>query len=291
MQMIWLRLDCADAHSWINRADLPVVCDESHAAGDIGVFVEYAVGEDPLVESQPGGGRNDILLRARTQALAMAISTPEQPISKDPKPRRDRRRENADATRAALCAAGRKLFGSRGYEATSVGELCAEAGVTTGALYHHYRDKKGLFAAVAEQLDAGLVRLAQSARAKSMAVDPDPWAAFLASVDAFLRAGQDPGGRRIGLTDAPAVLGSQHWLEIRERHGLGAMIATVTALQQARVLIAGDPARLARMILGVLYGAVEALPSAEGEGAESAIAEVRGTTHRLLAGLRRDVQI
>ena len=202
--------------------------------------------------------------------------------------KRDRRKENAEATRAALCGAGRKLFGANGFEATSVGELCAEAGVTTGALYHHYRDKKGLFAAVAEQLDAGLVRLAQAASAKAMSDRPDPWSAFLASVDAFLRAGLDPGGRRIGLTDAPAVLGSEQWAAIRERHGLGAMAATVRALQQAKIVIEADPDRLARMVLGVLYAAVEALPSTPTADNAAALSEVRAVTHRLLAGLRGD---
>ncbi len=201
--------------------------------------------------------------------------------------KRDRRRENAQATRDALCAAGRRLFAEQGFEATSVGVLCAAAGVTTGALYHHYRDKKGLFAEVAERLDAGLVRLAQAARSKAMAADPDPWRAFEASVDAFLRAGSDPGGRRIGLTDAPAVLGSEHWAQIRERHGLGAMIATIGALQSAGVVIDGNSGRLARLVLGLLYGAVEALPSVDDADAEQAMAEIRETTLRLLSGLRR----
>ena len=80
----------------------------------------------------------------------------------------DGRKTNAAATQAALRAAGRTLFGQLGYEATSLGALCAAAGVTTGALYHHFGDKKGLFAAVAEELDAGLVQLTAQARARAV---------------------------------------------------------------------------------------------------------------------------
>ncbi|MES3022353.1 MAG: TetR/AcrR family transcriptional regulator [Pseudomonadota bacterium] len=199
--------------------------------------------------------------------------------------KRDGRKENAAVTQAALRAAGRRLFGSLGYEATSLGALCAEAGVTTGALYHHFGDKKGLFAAVAEELDMGLVALVGEAGARALGQGKDHWSAFLAGVDTLLAAGVDAGGRRIGLVDASAVLGADGWLAIRERHGLGAMVGTVRALQAGGLLQAGEPVRLARIILGMLYGAIEALPEDPARVAE-ALAETRQLVHTMLAGLR-----
>ena len=89
---------------------------------------------------------------------------------------------------------------------------------------------------MAEELDAGLVALTAQARTQALASGADPWQAFLAASDVFLQAGMNAEGRRIGLTDAPAVLGTQGWLEIRERHGLGAMVQTVRALQSAGFL-------------------------------------------------------
>ncbi len=136
----------------------------------------------------------------------------------------DGRKENAAVTQAALRTAGRRLFGRQGYEATSVSALCADAGVTAGALYHHFGDKKGLFAAVAEELDSNLVKLVTKVSGDTVAKGGTPWDAFLAGVDALLRAGVEREARRIGLFDAPAVLGSEAWVAIRERHGLGAMI-------------------------------------------------------------------
>lgn len=202
-----------------------------------------------------------------------------------PAPRkRDGRKENSAQTQAALLAAGRKLFGVRGFEATSVGDLCTEAGVTTGALYHHYRDKTGLFAAVAEALDAGLVQTAIGARQKAAEKGQDLWQSFLFGIDALLDAGADPSGRRIGIIDAPAVLGAQGWEAIRNRHGLGALTRVLTELQSAGLLVEGDPRRLARVILGMLYGAIETLP----ENADKAtVNEIRAVTHLMLAGLRR----
>lgn len=201
--------------------------------------------------------------------------------------KRDGRKENAAATQAALRAAGRRLFGSLGYEATSLGALCSEAGVTTGALYHHFGDKKGLFAAVAEELDSDLVKLVGQASTRALTQGKDPWAAFLTGIDTLLAAGVDPGGRRIGLVDASAVLGANGWLEIRERQGLGAMIQTVTGLQALGLFRAGDPVRLARIILGMLYGAIEALPEDPAK-IEAALAETRQFAHAMLRSLCKD---
>jgi AcrR family transcriptional regulator len=167
-----------------------------------------------------------------------------------------------------------------------VGALCAEAKVTSGALYHHFGDKKGLFAAVAEELDRNLVLMAADVTARTLAGGASLWQAFLASVDALLQAGIDPGGRRIGLHDAAAVLGADGWLAIRERHGLGAMTGAVQALQQAGAFKEGDPRRLARLILGLLYGAIEALPD-DPAAIEGALADTRALVHSMLAALRK----
>ncbi len=198
----------------------------------------------------------------------------------------DGRQENSEATQAALRAAGRRLFGAQGYDASAVGALCAEAKVTSGALYHHFGDKKGLFAAVAEELDTALVTLAGQVSSKALQAGKSPWDAFIASVDALLDAGMDPAGRRIGLVDAPAVLGADGWLAIRERHGLGAMVATVEALQSMGELAPGDSRRLARIILGLLYGAIEALPD-EPARAKAALSATKELVHTMLGALRR----
>jgi hypothetical protein len=92
-------------------------------------------------------------------------------------------------------------------------------------------------------------------------------------------------GRRIGLTDAPAVLGTQAWLEIRERHGLGAMEQTVRTLQSLGLLPPGDVRLRARLILGLLYGAIEALAH-QPQDAATALADARELVHAMLAGMR-----
>lgn len=197
----------------------------------------------------------------------------------------DGRKANAEATQAALRAAGRSLFGQLGFEKTGLSALCTEAGVTTGALYHHFGDKKGLFAAVAEELDAALVRLVQAAMVQASAAGAQPWEAFVVGIDAFLAAAQDPQARRIGLTDAPAVLGTEAWAQIRERQGLGAMVRTVQALQACGTLRSAEPTLQARLILGLLYGAVEALGH-DPRPWEQALPPARTLLHAMLAGLR-----
>ena len=206
-----------------------------------------------------------------------------KPATKKP----DGRLENSDLTKAALRAAGRRMFGELGYDASPVGALCAEAKVTTGALYHHFGDKKGLFAAVAEELDRNLVLLAAGVTAKVLARGGSAWDAFLASVDALLEAGVDPHGRRIGLTDAPAVLGADARNALPERHGRGEMVGALQALQAAGVFGPGDPRRLARLILGLLYGAIEALPDG-GVNIERALADTKVLVHTMLKSLRCD---
>lgn len=210
-------------------------------------------------------------------------------LGTQPQEKPDGRKENAAVTQAALRDAGRRLFGSQGYEAVSVAALCTEAGVTTGALYHHFGDKKGLFAAVAEELDISLVKVVGQATSTALSQGKSAWEAFLTGVDAMLEAGVDRGARRIGLTDAAAVLGADGWLAIRERHGLGAMIKTVEKLQMLGLITTGDSKRMARIILGLLYGAIESLPD-DTSAIDTALAETRQLTHAMLHSLCTGVQ-
>lgn len=205
--------------------------------------------------------------------------------SSAPLEKRDGRKENAATTQLALCAAGRRLFASQGYEATSVGALCSEAGVTSGALYHHYGDKKRLFAAVAENLEGELVELASRTHMATLAAGGNGWDGFLAGVDALLTAGIDPGIRRIGLTDAPAVLGAADWQAIRERHGHGAMTKAIQGLQAQALLMPGDPKRLAWLVLGMVYSAIQTLPE-DPAAIDAALADTRVLMRAMLQGLR-----
>ncbi|HYD61423.1 MAG TPA: TetR/AcrR family transcriptional regulator [Noviherbaspirillum sp.] len=199
--------------------------------------------------------------------------------------KRDGRKENAAATQAALRAAGRRLFAGQGYDATSVGALCAEAGVTTGALYHHYGDKKGLFAAVAEELECGLVELAMRTHLAVQSAGGGGWDAFLAAVDVILDAGADPQLRRIGLVEAPAVLGAAGWQAIREKHGHGAMTRSIAALQAQGEFGKGDPKRLAWLVLGLVYSAAQTLP-AEPALVPAALDDSKKLVRAMLRGLR-----
>lgn len=198
--------------------------------------------------------------------------------------KRDGRKENASATQAALQQAALRWFSEQGFEKAPVGSICADAGVTVGALYHHYGDKKGLFAAVAEQVDAGLVLQAFAARKAVIEGGGGAWDAFLASIDTVLQAGTNAPLRRLMLVDAPAVLGAQ-WGEIRQRQGLGAMRASIADLQTHGIFRGHDAERLARVVLGALYGGMDSLPDDEA-GVQDALADTRQCLVAMLEGLR-----
>lgn len=130
------------------------------------------------------------------------------------------------ATRRALLEAARTLFAAKGYAATATPEIVAAAGVTRGALYHHFADKQALFAAVVEAEHAAIAGAVESAT-DGEAAPPDMMDALVAGGEAFLAAMQDEGRRRIMLVDAPAVLGRAAVDEIDARYGLRTLIEGV----------------------------------------------------------------
>ena len=105
--------------------------------------------------------------------------------------------------REKLIAAARRAFAEQGYAAASMDTLTAEAGLTRGALYHNFGDKRGLLAAVVDQIDSEMADYAQSVGAKAV----DIWSGLLAEGAAYIEKALDPEVQRIVLLDGPSVLG------------------------------------------------------------------------------------
>ncbi|WP_313615625.1 TetR/AcrR family transcriptional regulator [Agrobacterium sp.] len=113
------------------------------------------------------------------------------------------RAQMVEETRAKLITAARKSFATKGYAAASMDDLTAEAGLTRGALYHNFGDKKGLLWAVIDQIDGEMLarlRVVQEGAAT-------PWLALLAESTAYIEMALEPEIQRIMLLDGPAVLG------------------------------------------------------------------------------------
>lgn len=114
-----------------------------------------------------------------------------------------RRIETMEENRAKLVLAARQAFAAKGFAAASMDELTADAGLTRGALYHNFGDKKGLLAAVIAQIDGEMARRAQEIGATA----PNDWEGLLAEGVAYISMALDPEVRRIVLLDGPAFLG------------------------------------------------------------------------------------
>lgn len=111
-------------------------------------------------------------------------------------------KDRSETMRATLIAAGRKLFVDKGFAATGTPEIVAAAGVTRGALYHHFADKHELFAAVIRAEAEAVARQIES----SSGPDVSPTEALLQGGEAFLAAMREPGRARLMLVEAPAAL-------------------------------------------------------------------------------------
>lgn len=180
-----------------------------------------------------------------------------------PQPRTRTKAEQGEATRANLVRVSRRLFASKGYGATSIGDITKAAKVTRGALYHHFPDKEALFLAVFEQIEEELGQKIGEA----VLAEGRPERRLNVGLNAFLDACLDPEFQRVVLLDAPSVLGWERWHEIDSVYGLG---MTRIALQMAMddgYLRRQDPEPLAHLILGALNEAALAIARADDVGA------------------------
>jgi AcrR family transcriptional regulator len=141
----------------------------------------------------------------------------------------NRKLERGEATRQELVEAATRLFAERGYEDTSIEAVLGEAGVSRGALYHHFAGKEALFEAVLEEVERGVAQ----AVVDSVAGVTDPVAALRQGTKAWLELTTDPVVRRISLVDAPSVVGWEKWRGIDERHGFGLTKHALESLAEA----------------------------------------------------------
>jgi len=188
----------------------------------------------------------DVRKRPRS-ATQMGMTDTPAPGSRDHPPA-SLRAEQIAQTRAALVAAGRQLFGTKGYAATSVEDIARTARVTTGALYHHFPTKAAVFEAVFEQVHAEMLAASMEASAAAEGTLDMLAAGF----DIFLDWVLEPAVQRILVTDAPAVLGLARFVELDERYALEPAVQALQAANAAGLLHVDDPQTLVRLLFGAM---------------------------------------
>ena len=189
--------------------------------------------------------------------------------------------ERSLATRTALLETARGLFAERGYAAVGTEEIVRAAGVTRGALYHHFEGKLELFAAVYEQVEAELV---QGIAAAVDTPGSSPLAVLHGGAQAFLDACEsDPAVQRIALLDAPSVLGWERWREIGMRYGLGLVQGTIEAAVEAGEIEPQPAEPLAHLLLGAIDEGALLIARADDGGVTRR--QVGASLERVLAAL------
>jgi AcrR family transcriptional regulator len=187
--------------------------------------------------------------------------------------------ERSTATRRKILDASRSLFASRGWAATSVDEVVRTAGVTKGALYHHFRDKTDLLRAVYEEQEQTSV-----SRLLSLAVEvTDPLDQLRVGSRAFLTECLDPEFRRIALVEAPAGLGWEEWRAIDARYGFGLLRGAVEAAMEQGRMRRMPVDQVSHLLLAALSEA--ALLLGQSSDPDTTFTEVAAAFDALLDGL------
>ncbi|TIR25599.1 MAG: TetR/AcrR family transcriptional regulator [Mesorhizobium sp.] len=191
------------------------------------------------------------------------------------------RKEMIAETRAKLISAARHAFGTIGYAEASMDDFTASAGLTRGALYHHFGDKKGLLQAVIAEIDGEMAVRVNEAASKA----PTRWQHFVDECTTYIEMALEPEIQRIMFRDGPAVLGDPaQWPNANAC--IASMTEHLSALQDEGVVVADlDPETVARLINGASSQAAQRIANSKDPEATSkkAIAAFK----QLLEGLRK----
>jgi AcrR family transcriptional regulator len=190
----------------------------------------------------------------------------------------------AEATRRALIAAARELFGEQGYAATSVDEIAREAGVTKGALYHHFRDKDDLFRAVVEDVKRDVTDVVGAAFLSATA-DNETMHSLELGFRAFIEAHLDPAVQRISIIDARSVLDASTRRSLDARYEVAVVRGAFRRAMRLGAIEQQPLVPLAHIMAGALAEACAYI--AEADDPDAARTEANAVIVRLLLGLSR----
>jgi AcrR family transcriptional regulator len=172
-----------------------------------------------------------------------------------------RNAEDAAQTRMEILSAAKDLFARKGYAATSAREISAAAGVTSGAMFHHFASKLDLFEHVFVALEKELDANAHAA--SNPALGLGPLETFLAGVRRSLDFAERADFHRIVLVEAPSVFGEQKWREIDARLGLKTVMRGVQALMLTGVIAQRPVKPVAVLLMGSMNAAGFAIARGE----------------------------
>jgi AcrR family transcriptional regulator len=190
------------------------------------------------------------------------------------------RAQQRERSRATLVEEGARLFAAHGYAAVGLAEIVRAAGVTKGALYHHFDSKADLFRAVLQRVQEEVAeRVAAAADA-----EPDPWSQLTAGCRAFLEASTAPEVQQIMLVDGPAVLGWAQWRAIDEAASGRLLAEALTALIAAGIVVPQPVAPLTRLLSGAMNEAALWLARSPDPGRD--LSDTWTALARLLTALR-----
>lgn len=191
------------------------------------------------------------------------------------------REQKMAETRKKLIEVARRAFAEYGYADTSMDKLTAEAGLTRGALYHHFGDKRGLFAAVVDQIDSQMAEYAQ----QHLEQPNDLWEGLLLEGQTYIQNALNPEFQRIVLRDGPAVLGDPaHWPS--QNRCLQSTRKCVEQLLTAEQIKIVDPEAAAVLLNGAAMNA--ALWVASSEYPEQALPEALNAFKIFVSGFLKD---
>ena len=188
-------------------------------------------------------------------------------------------KEQSEATAAAVRAAARRLYAERDHRDVPLEEVARRAGVTRGAVYHHYGSRDGLFVAVHEDVQASVAAAVLAATAGLA----DPRDQLEAGCLAFLRASASDDARRIMLVDGPAVLGWERWRDVDAAHSARLLQEVLTELATAGRLRATSVPAATALLSGAMNEAAVWVAGADDPG--RAVQEASEALSSLLEGI------
>ncbi|MEO9599539.1 TetR/AcrR family transcriptional regulator [Parasphingorhabdus sp.] len=189
------------------------------------------------------------------------------------------RTSRSESTQARIINVARDIFAREGFAGASLAEIVNTADVTTGAIYHHYGDKRGLFKAVAESLEKEILD-----EVAKLPPQSDPWNAFESGIAVTLEICIRPDIQRIVFQDAPNVIGLAEWREIEVQYAFGVMRNAVSELSAAGVIDEPDADLAAQTVLGAIIQAAHGIATAKNQA--TALAHAQATVKRMVRGLR-----